>query len=232
MTVIALGSVRGAPGVTTAAMLLAAAIDDAIVVEADLNGGVIAVRYALGREPGLTTLAAERPAEGDGWTAHAQLAGETPVMVGPDSPDGARALWHSAGERLEAHLDRFDATVVADLGRLVRGSPVLAVAGLTLVLAQPTAEHLVALNHRLSWLRDASRGPVGVVLVGSGPYRSADLEPWGVEVLGTLPDDPRAATAMCEGGPALLVRRSLLARSAMTLAADLSAGVALTGAEP
>lgn len=231
MTVIALGSVRGAPGVTTSAMLLAAAMDDAVVVEADLNGGVVAVRYGLGREPGLTTLAAERPSEGDGWTAHAQLAGDTPVMVGPDSPDGARALWQAAGERLEAHLDGIDTPVVADLGRLGRGSPVLAVADLTLVLVQPTAEHLVALNHRLSWLRDASRGPVGVVLVGSGPYRAEDLEPWGVDVVGTLPDDPRTATALCQGGRAMAVRRSLLARSAMTLAANLSARIALTGAE-
>ena len=63
MKVVALASVRGAPGVTTTSLLLASTFEDAPVVEADLDGGVLAVRYGLGREPGLTTLAAAGPEE-------------------------------------------------------------------------------------------------------------------------------------------------------------------------
>ena len=229
MTVIALGSVRGAPGVTTASVLLAAAIEGAILAEGDLNGGVMAVRYGLGREPGLTTLAADRPADGDGWMAHAQVAGATPVLVGPDGAEGAHALWRSAGERLEAHLAMADRTVIVDLGRLTTSAPAVQVADLTVVLVRPVAEHLVALNHRLGWLRGSTRGEVGVVLVGSGPYRPSDLEPWGVDVVGSLPDDPRAATTLSEGGSSLLARRSLLVRSAMGLADELAARFAPIG---
>ena len=57
MTLVALGSVRGAPGVSTLALLLAGGIEGTPVVEADLAGGVMSARYELGREPGLTTLA-------------------------------------------------------------------------------------------------------------------------------------------------------------------------------
>ena len=67
MKVISLASVRGAPGVTTTAVLLASTFTDGLVVEADLDGGVLAVRYGLGREPGLTTFAAGGPDVDEGW---------------------------------------------------------------------------------------------------------------------------------------------------------------------
>src|SRR3546814_13554520 len=62
-----------------------------LLVEADLSGGVLAVRYGLGREPGLTSLAAANPTEEGGWLDHAQDAGGVPVLVGPDSPEAAEA---------------------------------------------------------------------------------------------------------------------------------------------
>lgn len=85
MTTIALTSIRGAPGVTTTSLLLASVLGGAPVVEVDLSGGVIAVRYELGREPGLTTLAAANPRDPGGWRDHAQDAGGIPVLVGPDA---------------------------------------------------------------------------------------------------------------------------------------------------
>ena len=81
MTTVALTSVRGAPGVTTTSLLLASVLEGAVLVEADLTGGVVAVRYQLGREPGLTTLAAANPHDTEGWREHAQDAGGVPVLV-------------------------------------------------------------------------------------------------------------------------------------------------------
>src|SRR3546814_11529374 len=75
MKTIALASVRGAPGVTTSALLLASRLGGSALVEADLSGGVLAVRYGLGREPGLTSLAPANPTEAGGWLEHAQDAG-------------------------------------------------------------------------------------------------------------------------------------------------------------
>ena len=48
MTTVALTSVRGAPGVTTTSLLLASVLKGSVLVEADLTGGVVAVRP---REP-------------------------------------------------------------------------------------------------------------------------------------------------------------------------------------
>ena len=50
MKVVSLASVRGAPGVTTTAILLASTFTDGLVIEADLDGGVLAVRYGLEHE--------------------------------------------------------------------------------------------------------------------------------------------------------------------------------------
>ena len=79
MRAVALCSARGAPGVTTTALLVASHLD-AVMVEADLSGGVVAIRYGLGREPGLVTLAAANPHEPGGWLDHAQNAGGIPVL--------------------------------------------------------------------------------------------------------------------------------------------------------
>lgn len=87
MKIIGLGSVRGAPGVTTSAHLIAGALTGpTALVEADRSGGVMAVRYGLGREPGLTTFAAAGALRDDEWRQHAQDAGGVPVLVGPMLP--------------------------------------------------------------------------------------------------------------------------------------------------
>ena len=112
MKVVTLASVRGAPGVTTASLLLASTFADGLVVEADLDGGVLAIRYGLGREPGLTTFAAAGPGDGSGWTAHAQDAGGVPVLVGPDAPSASAALWRTAGDRITRELVASDGVAV------------------------------------------------------------------------------------------------------------------------
>lgn len=221
VTVITL---RGAPGATTTALLVAGAVGQrALVVEADLAGGVLAVRYGLGREPGLTTLAAARPTDSGAWATHAQSAGGIPVLVGPDSPTAAESLWRSAGGRLRALLRVADAElVVVDGGRFDhRAVPMVADSQLVLVVLHPIAEHLVALSHQLSVLhRAAEGGRVAAVLSGDGPYGESDVaRDLGVEVLGRLPADPRAARALVGGGlSAAAFRRSQLARAGATLA--------------
>lgn len=225
MNIVVLGSLRGAPGVTTTALMVAAGLERSVLVEADLAGGVLAVRYGLGREPGLTTLAAEGPVESDGWRAHAQNAGGIAVLVGPDGAESSEALWRRAGERLGALLDVSDALVVADAGRLTGPVPLLDVASLLVVLVRPVAEHLVALSHRLPRLRQTTRsGIVGAVLVGSGPYRPSDIEqPLGIDVLGVLPDDRRTADLLTHGGRSVgTIGRSRLARAATGVTAAIA----------
>ena len=227
MTVITVGSVRGAPGVTTFALLLAGGIEQAVLVEADPAGSVLAIRYGLGREPGLTTLAASKPEAAEGWRSHVQFAGGVPVVVGPDSPVSSEALWRGAGARLRSILRQIDApAVVVDAGRLgSESSALLAASDLVLVLARPTAEHLVTLTHRIAFFRgtcDSAR--FGILLVGDGPYRTEHLGPsLGADVIGTLPDDPRAGSMLVKGGRSRAsFGRTRLARAAAGLSVDVT----------
>ena len=227
MTIVGIGSVRGGPGVTTTALLIAGALEaPAAVVEADLAGGALAVRYGLGREPGLTTLAAAGAIDGDGWKAHAQDAGGVPVIVGPDSPDHTRALWDRAGRRIASALTASEVTWVADLGRVGDDTPLADDLALLLVVVRPVAEHLVTLSHRLPALRRRSPN-IAVVLSGRGAYSPADVAaPLGVEVVGVIPHDERAADAMSGTGHLRSLARSGLFRSTTAIAHALDSTLA------
>lgn len=220
MKIVSLASVRGAPGVTTTALLLASTFTDGVVVEADLDGGVLAVRYGLGREPGLTTFAASAP---EGWRAHAQDAGGVPVLVGPDAPGASASLWRTAGERITQKLVAADGIAVVDAGRLRSPVPIVSASDLVVVLVCPIAEQLVGLSHLLPTLRQAIRGQVTAVLVGEGPYNAAEVErSLAVAVVGELPDDRDAAEAFRNGGSRARLSRSRLARSVSALGAQVS----------
>lgn len=229
MRIVTLASVRGSPGVTTTSMLLASTMEGAVVVEADLDGGVIAVRYGLGREPGLTTMAAAGSADPGGWGVHAQTAGGVPVLVGPDAPGACASLWRTAGERITHALAAADGVAVVDAGRLRSPVPVVAASDLVALLVRPVAEHLVGLSHLLPTVRQTVRGQVVVALVGAGPYRVEEVErSLGVRVLGALPEDRAAAEALLTGGGSWRgLSRSRLVRATTTLGAALTA--ALTG---
>jgi MinD-like ATPase involved in chromosome partitioning or flagellar assembly len=227
MKVMTLASLRGAPGVTTTALLLASTFTDAVVVEADLDGGVLAVRYGLGREPGLTTFAASAGEDGHDWRAHAQDAGGVPVLVGPDASAASASLWRTAGERITHKLVAADGVAVVDAGRLRSLAPVVTASDLLAVLVCPIAEQLVALTHLLPTLHQTIRGQIAVVLVGDGPYRAADVEgPLDVTVLGELPDDRDAADALRNGTASRTrLARSRLARAVAALGAEVRTAV-------
>ena len=232
MKIVTLASLRGAPGVTTTALLLASTLTDAVVVEADLDGAVLAVRYSLGREPGLTTLAASSATDGDDWRDHAQDAGGVPVLVGPDAPAASTSLWRTAGERIVHKLVAADGVAVVDAGRLRSLVPIVTASDLLAVLVCPVAEQLIALTHLLPTLQQPIRGQVAVVLVGDGPYRTADIEgPLAVTVLGELPDDRDTAEAFRNGAaPGSRITRSRLARAVTALAAGINAPAMPVGA--
>lgn len=208
-------SARGAPGVTTTSLLLAARFEDAALVEGDLAGGVLAVRYGLGREPGLVTLAASNPTQPGGWLDHAQDAGGVAVLVGPDSGEAAESLWRSAGERIVSVLARSEGLAVVDAGRLRPQGALVESADLFIVMLRPVAEQVVTSAHAIASLRRSARGPVSAILVGDGPYGARDIEEaLGCPVLAHLPHDPDTADHLRDGGTSSrAVARSRLARS-------------------
>jgi hypothetical protein len=149
------------------------------------------------------------------------------VLVGPDSPERALALWSRAGDQFAAALAASDSAVVVDAGRLrphAATTVALAVASLALVLVRPEPEDLIGLSHRLPVLRRTTPA-VGLVLIGRGSYSAADISTeLGVEVLGGLPEDRRAiAMLTARGGSARGLGRTPLARSVRSLADELVA---------
>jgi len=224
MTTISISSVRGAPGVTTTSLLLASALEGGVLVEADLNGGVVAVRYQLGREPGLTTLAAANPRDSDGWREHAQDAGGVPVIVGPDAPEATESLWRTAGERLAGIVDRIEPWVVIDAGRIHRPTALVSAADLVVVLVRPVGEHLVGLTHAIRSSRLQASGKGAIAVVGEGPYRVNEIqEAFDCPVIAHLPHDPGAADQLFEGRGGRSLNRSRLARAVASLSDDLHA---------
>jgi hypothetical protein len=219
MRTVAIASAKGAPGVTTTALLLASRIEGAVVVEADPDGSSLAVRYGLGREPGLTTLAAATSRDSEVWREHAQDAGGVAVLVGPDAAGTAGSLWKMAGDTIAARLARADGVAVVDVGRYRGPAPMLRVADLVLVAVNPVADQLVALSHRMSELRSTTSGDISVLLVGAGPYTALNVEAdLGVDVIAHLPHDPTAAETLRVGGVRGRLGRSRLARASTDLA--------------
>lgn len=229
MALVCIGSFRGAPGATTLAVAVAMSWPRPVVlVEADPDGGVLAVRHGLSRQPGLAGLAAavrEIPStEALFRNAQATPAVDVPVVVAPEAaPISAGILDDVAGELGPWCSAVEGADVVVDCGRLSLRSPVLPVlphAAAVLAVARPRADELHVAAHRRNLLVG---GRSGLVLVGEHPYTAREvIDQLGVPVVGLVADDPRAASLLEEGGSGRSVRRSALLRTAGGLVDELA----------
>jgi hypothetical protein len=178
MSLIALGSAKGAPGVSTLAVALAGIAGPAgVVADLDPFGGDLALRYRtpdgapLDTERGLLSLAAANrgdqvdPASGAGrLVEHLQTAaGGLRMLLGISAPEqaaGLRPLWPALATALRtAGLaggpDGGPARVFADCGRIAPGTPVLPVlaeADAVLLVARADLEELAHLRERLRFL--------------------------------------------------------------------------------
>jgi len=236
MSVIALASAKGSPGVTTTALALAAVWPRRVLVaDCDPSGGDLAGWLGQPSTPGLVTLGplARRglgPAEV--WAQTQPAGGSLRVLTGFARPDQARAvmaLW----QQLPVALARLGVDVLADCGRLDPVSPALAVAraaDVVAVLARPDAAGVAHLEPCLRLLSDQGAAPV-VVLLGDRPYRPAAVAAAlaergvGAGVAGVVLPDPAAARRLAGGpGSDRALARSLLIRSARLLADTLTRG--------
>ena len=162
VTVVALASIKGSPGVTTAATALAASWPPGrrvLLVEADPFGGDLAPRYGSTITNGLASLfaAARRSLTPDAiWDHVDHLPGGLPVLFGHSNVQGAVAnekAWPVIAEALGA----LDADVVVDAGRLLPHfsggiGDVLAHSDALVVLCDPTLEGIVHLRAALPGL--------------------------------------------------------------------------------
>ncbi len=194
MALIALAADKGSPGVTTAAVALAAIWPRRVLLaETDPAGGDLVYRSAaahggqLDPNLGLLSIAAtaRRGLAPDQLWDHAQaLAGGLDVLVGLGGAEQAAGLsgtWPLLGRAFAQLQDspHAPADVIADCGRISGDSPVLDLlphAALVLLLARTTPESLARVRDRASHLARRLHGErrgaaqlgtplIGVVLV-------------------------------------------------------------------
>lgn len=183
MTVLAIGSLAGAPGVTTLAVELARhAAGRVLLIEADADGGCLAARFDLAVRPGLADLAASCRVGLDDpeelWH-FAQAAGNLPLVVAHPAADAVGAALRAAAVPLASALRAASdagTSVVIDVGRFRPGSPaapLAAAADHRLVVTHPSLDAVALLTHRADLLD--GWGDRTVVCAGRRPYGPAEV---------------------------------------------------------
>lgn len=241
---IALGSAKGSPGVSTLASALGSVWHGPVIVaDCDPAGGDMSLRHRdrhgqpLDPERGLLSLAAaaRRGIDPSDVYDHVQtLAGGLDVLAGVSRPEqltGVGPVWPSVAG---AFRELPDSDVIVDCGRVTAGTPVLPLltaADVVAIVVQPNVENYAHLRERLRWLveplrmGDVGSVPVGVVLVTSASDKSAmrdlnrllEYDGLQVSVVGRIADDVKAADALA-GRRQRRIDRSLLIRSAREVA--------------
>jgi hypothetical protein len=227
MAVMTLASVKGSPGVTTAAAALVAAAvvggQRALLVELDPSGGDVRLLSSLPvAEPNLVHAAAElRYANG----AEDALGGQAvealpslPALLAPAGAGEAEAVLSSIGDGWGAAFRSFDGLVVVDAGRWDVGQATTRriegadVVGLVVRATAVSVEHA---RHTVVALRRASRAPVAAVVVGDRPHPpEAVAAALDLPLAGSVAWDPRGVGWLWAKGATSSGVRSSLARSA------------------
>jgi hypothetical protein len=216
MTVIALCSASGSPGVTTTAVALALNWPrPVLLVEADPTGGsgVLAgfLRGTREYDAGLIELALSPLGVAEALRDVVRpLAPNVSFVAGVRSHAQAGALgdvWEPLAAAL-ADLDANGQDVIVDAGRLGLSwspTPLLNEADLTLLLVRTTLPALAAARSWAHVGRQPSTGwrHPGLLLIGEGqPYGAAEVSTVvGLPVVADLPDDPDAAAVYHRGAP-------------------------------
>lgn len=254
-TPVALVSAKGAPGVTSSALLLTVLLPCTVLVEADPSGGDLRAALTdpaappLRADVGLVSLlAAHRATSGPadrGLLAHAQsLPGGVPVLVGPGSPAQADALapsWPQLAATVRVH----PGLVLLDLGRLLQPASwqLVDACVMTIVVTEATVPAVAHTRDLLTVLRNR-RGAAGLLVIGSerGHREVTDAvsgvagASMGLAWSGRLPHDPEAAGQLMAGvWDRRLDRSPLLAagrRTARDLHETLLAARTVTGTTP
>jgi len=233
--IVALTSVRGAPGVSVTAVLLAAAWPtsaERVVIEADLDGGVIGARYGVGVEPGVGALvSALRHEVSDELLldrSARRVADRAWLVPGPESSVTAQRVWgadRAAAQVADALAADRDRVWLVDGGRMAARSatsPLVARADVTLVFTRDQPADLLQVPERVADF--AALCPlVGVVVVGAPDYGDDELRAFcGVDHLWRVAAAPDAVALTQRGWNDRRLRRAPVWRDAVALAADLA----------
>lgn len=249
MALITIAADKGAPGVTTTALALAAVWPRPVLLaECDPAGGDLVYRFpsangdALDPRRGLLSLAvaARRGGQpGQVWEHTQKLHGGLDVLLGVTNAEqgaGLHLLWRPLGKLL-AGLGQAD--VIADCGRIGIDGPnydLLAESTAVVLVTRPAFGEVIRLRDRVNGLVSAfeKRGrrgfrPAVVVVADQKNFRGTLGEVGDVVaqngtavVLGGIADDSKAA-AQLSGEWGGRLDKSMLIRSAREIAGQLCA---------
>ncbi|MEU7314899.1 hypothetical protein [Streptomyces sp. NPDC007083] len=186
--VFAIGSVAGAPGVTTTALALAVAwpleADGGVrpvVVEAGVWGGDLAARFGLPHSPGLLDVAAVvgQPQPGSLLGAVRELPVGVRAVLAPSGrgpcTEAVRLLGGDGGVRVLRGEEWDYGSVLLDLGRLTSETQVLAgVADEVLLVTRGGADALAHVYAQASDLGQAG-GRLTLCVLGECPYAPSEV---------------------------------------------------------
>lgn len=239
MSVIAFTNLKSSPGTTTSVLALAhvwPAGKDVLIVEADPAGGDIAARSGIASDPGLSSLAAagRRAIAAELLQEHVQQVGGIPVLLGPTHAAASVAALTVAAGSLANALPELQADVLVDCGRLdpfSSAAPLIDSADLVVIVARPTVGELPRVAAIVRELGHIT--PCLLLAEGSGSdraqYPAAEVaQAIGSDVLGLMPFDPYAASALWGGA----ANPKALERSALVRAARGVASAILHKLEP
>jgi hypothetical protein len=225
MPLLAVTYLKGAAGVTTTALGLAATAPAdvrPVLVECDSAGGDLMLRHGLTARPSLVDLAAAARTNPAGTTdvfeagvQKLHLGGQkVDVVVAPSGGAQTRAALPELTRPGKATLNPLDRLTIADCGRLDAGSParpLVAAAQAVIVLVVARADDLAHLREHLADLVDLVTGRLVVLLTPGSSYGPAEVrdvlaghiecelarQPDLLVVTGPLPHDRRGAEVLC-----------------------------------
>lgn len=211
MSLVALCSGKGSPGVSTLACVTGAVwpSDRRIVIaECDPSGNDLATRFGLSPRLGMTSLvlAHRRSAHSEETLdVHSQcLPGGLEVLVGPVSQDAACSLDRELGVVGAGVLPAGVDTLV-DSGRVLSSASgqraIFQAADHVVVVTKSDGAALAHALRTLDIVREVARGQTSFVVVGECQYRLKEIEQaLRSECLGRIPIDEASAAMAC-GSP-------------------------------
>lgn len=239
--IVGLVSAKGAPGVTTAALALAAVAPDGLLIEFDPSGGSIESWTGAGGEPGLVRVASglRRSPGPEVVLEHAvDVPSGVRSVLAPTAGPYAESTVTMARERLPMVLrDLSDVTVFVDAGRWSRSQQTasrITACDVVAVVCSPTVEGVEAARWLAEPLQLETRGNVVSLVVGDRPYPADEVaQAIGIPSAGALTWDQRGVTSLLTRGAGRAWERSPLARSArsaLSRLADLAPAEEVAGA--
>lgn len=230
MSLIALVSAKGSPGVTIAAIALAATWPEdrrVVVAECDPAGGDLAHRFGLGTEVSLTSFAAASRRGSALLVEHLQtLSGGLQVLTAPVAGDQVAAALTLLGRTSPLTETAKTIDVLVDCGRIDSSSPALpliAQADLVLVVTRPIVTDVAHVATLLPLLRSKAND-IGLIVTGNGSYDASEVATaLDVMLVGRLTNDASGAAVLSgDRAPARSLGRSSLLRSARNIASHIA----------